>query len=445
MVHQLLSPGRVVGPYVVQGLLGRTPWATTYAALTPPNRHVALKLFEPAISNAPGVLDGLEAALVPVTQVVDPAVLRPLDAGEDDENGEAFVVTALCHYPSLAELVAVSPLPLEEVVRVLTHVGRALDGGIPHLSLKASNVFVGPPPSYDVFLADFGMDVLRRAHRRDGDASDTTWLAPEQLSTAIAEPARADVYASGILAWFALTGDVLPTGESLAEAFDAHAVTHDAPFSPPLGEVLRRALAAEPADRFASVSELAEALRGVVGANASPTVADASKRHAKATLKMRSFQLPGQIDLESSSSSELAPSPEPSAPMRTAMMPSFNGGRTSGSISAPPAPPPPSPRSATLQGAPKLISPQLPSEHVEERAPAQRTQRLAPFSLPRAVEVAGGPMPARSAPTARRPRFRIGRGQELIELARRRPVVAIAVSALVVFASVALALFAMRR
>jgi hypothetical protein len=434
----------------VQGLLGRTPWATTYAALTVPNRHVALKLFDPALTSAPGVLEELEGALMGLTQVSDSVVLRPIDAGEDVERGMAFVVTSLCHYPTLAELVSISPLGLDETASLLARLGKTLDTTVPHLGLKPTNVFVGPPPDAELLLADFGIDVLRRAHLRalgSGQKPDATWLAPEQGATQVEEPARADVYAAGLLACFALTGKALPNtrGAGQAVAPGQHATAHGVTLSGGVIEILVRALAVEPSRRFASVSEFASALRGALGPRPTGAMAKATARHARATGRIRRFRLPGQASIPPSDPALAEPTgppppttqtPTPGFDLVTPIVPSpipnptAPGPNLTKRLPAFDAPPP---SKMTMRGVPKFDAPVAP------RAP-DKTQRLSPFFVPTQFANPQPPGPANDADTARRAKFSIRTMPMVVEIARRHALILAAVAVLIAVVCVVIAI-----
>jgi serine/threonine protein kinase len=79
---------------------------------------------------------------------------------------------------------------------------------------------------------------------------------------------RSDVYALGIMGYFALTGRLPFRGASAQEIFDQHVKQAPPPLAAP-GEVLRgplpkaveRCIAKAPADRFQTAGELARALK----------------------------------------------------------------------------------------------------------------------------------------------------------------------------------------
>jgi len=301
-----LEPGRLLGRYRIQGLLGRTAWASTYAAHAD-DVEVAIKLAHDGGNELRAELHTVRDALR-----VSPGSLDNVEEGLDPETERPFFVTALCSDPSLADLVAVCPLSADEAIGLATSLAKALaplhESGAGHLAIKPTNVFVGPPPDHEVQVGDRGADLLRRTAK-----ARHRWLAPEQLDeTADRDDPRTDVFAMALLVFFALTGSsywsstdddaladelrgprILPSlrardvGVELDAAFDA---------------ALLRALSVEAAARFASARAFAEALavhgEATIGNDAKapdrPRSAPppAAERHLKATAKLVRFELP---------------------------------------------------------------------------------------------------------------------------------------------------------
>ena len=266
-----MEPGREVGGYVVEGLLGRTPWATTHAAILPPHRYVALKVLELDTEKDPETLAKLESTLVGLVDVAHPSVLGPIDAGEIDDIGAPFVVTPLAPHPSLADLVSTSPLAQEEVRDLLRQLGvaleRAREAGISHLSLKPTNVFVGPPPSHAVAVVDFGMHVLRKE-----------------------ESPKDDVHGAALLACYALSGNQGAV-EAVERNPDDLARTLGVAIDDELEAALALALRSGAADRFSTVTELAEAIQVDEPIAKAPSDR-ATARHSKASQLMPRFKMP---------------------------------------------------------------------------------------------------------------------------------------------------------
>ena len=190
-------------------------------------------------------------------------VVRFLDHGED--RTIAYIVTELVHGRDLSATLAAGRMSLAEIVDIF---GQVCDGvaaahaaGIVHRDLKPANILVGNEGG--VKVADFGLAQL------GSDAGITTlthtnvamgtfhYLAPEQRKDARAVDHRADIWALGVILYEMLTGD-LPLGS----------------FAPPSTKgppgcdrradaIVNRALAPDPSDRFATVSELGDAVRAL--------------------------------------------------------------------------------------------------------------------------------------------------------------------------------------
>jgi serine/threonine protein kinase len=166
------------------------------------------------------------------------------------------------------------------------------DVGIIHRDLKTSNIM--RDPGGRVRLMDFGIAKIEGGDRSSGGGGLTTtgqimgtpeYMSPEQcLGDKIDH--RSDVYALGVVIYETCTGSVPFRGDTPVATLFKH-IQDPVPFEGlvaariPLAAVpvLRKALAKNRADRYASASELAEALRkahqmtlsGVVPSDAAPT------------------------------------------------------------------------------------------------------------------------------------------------------------------------------
>jgi eukaryotic-like serine/threonine-protein kinase len=201
-----------------------------------------------------------------------PNAVAVYDTGEDA--GLLYLVMELVDGPSVAQLVAGGPLPVERAVRIAAQVLDALDAahasGVVHRDVKPANVLV--TKSGDAKLADFGIakrfDDLAESVTRTGLVVGTPrYLAPEQALGRPLTPAS-DVYAVGVLLYEMLTGAPPYDGATPTEAAMAHqvapvpSVTDHRPDVPsPIAAAVTRALAKDPAERFQSAHEMAVALR----------------------------------------------------------------------------------------------------------------------------------------------------------------------------------------
>lgn len=278
-----LEPGSMIGPYRVLEQAGRGGMATVYkayqAALA---RNVAIKVLPAFFADDPGFRERFRQEAVAVAKLRHPNILQVFDYG--DENGLTYIVSEFIDGGTLADQIG-RPLPVDYVTRMLGPVASALDYAhsreVLHRDVKPSNVLLardGTP-----ILSDFGLAKMMGSMPRltvSGAAVGTPeYMAPEQGSGEEIGPA-ADQYALGVVAYEMLTGRVPFSAETPLAVLIAHmhqALPLPRTVNPALSEateqVLLKALAKAPADRFPSATEFVRALGDAVrGASATPVV-----------------------------------------------------------------------------------------------------------------------------------------------------------------------------
>lgn len=241
------APGTRVGPYRVVALLGRGGMGDVYLAERADGlfeRTVALKRVRADL--APGVAARFATERQILADLVHPNIARLYAAGADDDGR-----------PWLAmEPVEGTPLPdhargrpVREQVGLMVQVCEAVQHAhqrlVVHRDLKPSNVLVTTDGR--VQLLDFGIAQMLGAGPERQRLLTRAYAAPEQLRGEAATTAS-DVYGLGALLVETLTGARPPgPGETAGLGGD-------------LGAVARKALAENPADRYASAAALAEDL-----------------------------------------------------------------------------------------------------------------------------------------------------------------------------------------
>lgn len=270
------------GPYRLEGLIGAGGTGEVYQAeLTESDDIVAIKRRTARRDGDASLSSRFHRELEVVAQLDNPHVIPVYEFGELDEL--LFAEMPLIDGVSLADLIARNGgLPPERVVPLISQVAQALDAahdrGIVHRDVKPSNVLIAELGNQHdhAYLIDFS---LTRATFGEGPTSvddrgvPTTTLryaAPERFLRGRDLDHRIDVYALGCVLYEALTGEVPFQGEELAELRQAH-VNDEVPrpselVGGPSGfdDVVARAMAKDPDDRYASAGELADAAEAVL-------------------------------------------------------------------------------------------------------------------------------------------------------------------------------------
>jgi sugar lactone lactonase YvrE len=244
------------------------------------DRTVALKVLIPALAMDGDFRERFLRESRAAAAVDDPHIIPVYEAGEAD--GVLFIAMRFVAGGDLRAVIRrEGPLPTHRAASFISPVASALDAahaaGLVHRDVKPANILVdtraGRPDH--VYLSDFGLS--KGALSSVGLTGTGQFLgtpdysAPEQVSGRAVD-GRADQYALACVAFTLLTGQrVFPRDEPLAVLL-AHTSELPAPVSaqrPDLpaatDQVLARALAKAPEDRFGTCGEFAEALREALG------------------------------------------------------------------------------------------------------------------------------------------------------------------------------------
>lgn len=270
--------GRELGEYFVFERLGAGSMAEVFKALQPSmDRMVGIKVLSPSLSHDPQFVARFRREAQIAASLEHPHILPVIDFGECEAT--LYLVMRYVNGGTLHDLIERGPLEPQVALRYLTEIGEALDYAhdrrVVHRDIKPRNVLLdeqGNP-----FIADFGLaklvDTGGLTHSGIEMIGTPHYMSPEQ---ARGQPVdgRADLYSLGVLLYQMLTGRVPFEADSTVGIVMKHisepvpAVTLAVPQLPEaLNQVVCKAMAKEPADRYQSAHELTQAVAAALGAS----------------------------------------------------------------------------------------------------------------------------------------------------------------------------------
>jgi Protein kinase domain/Domain of unknown function (DUF4328) len=255
-------------------------------------RPVALKLLPPALAGDPDFRARFLREMRVAAAIDHPNIVPIYRAGED--RGLLYLAMRYVHASDLRRLLeGGGGLDPARALAILDQVARALDAaharGLVHRDVKPGNILLAPPvldgDAEHVYLVDFGLARADSDDRSIGGGGSflgtPRYASPEQAAGRPVD-GRTDGYALGCVLYECLTGRPPFSGGSGEALLLAHLeaapprVTTLRPDLPPaIDQVIARALAKVPDDRFPScralVAAARQALAPTVRSRISPT------------------------------------------------------------------------------------------------------------------------------------------------------------------------------
>jgi predicted Ser/Thr protein kinase len=270
--------GRSIGNWRVTTLIGRGGMGRVYRAVQPNiGARVAIKVLAGDRACDAGALERFVAEARATSLARHENIVNVLDVRVLEDGAPCIVMEYLDGEP-LSAIVARGCLPPCEVARLALEVLAALANahakGVVHRDLKPENVFI--TPEGHVKVLDFGVAKLTGSANltQSGTFLGTpAYLSPEQVREAKHLDGRADLYSLGVLMFEALTGRLPFEAESTFDLLRAHveakvpdvrALRPDVPDV--LAAIVARALAKDPASRYADAETMARALSAALPA-----------------------------------------------------------------------------------------------------------------------------------------------------------------------------------
>ncbi|MBI4957407.1 MAG: serine/threonine protein kinase [Myxococcales bacterium] len=291
MTSPAAAPDRYIGREILNGQfkilkkIGTGGMGAVYQALQPEmNRMVAVKILHSKLKARKDLVSRFRREARAMSHLSHPNTVKVMMYGEL-EQGELYIVMEFLEGRNLNQIVRkTGPMPVERAIPVLIQVCGALQEahelGIIHRDLKPENIFLTNSAGLTDFakVLDFGLAKVTERELRPGSIMLTQegmvfgtpeFMSPEQAQGRVLD-ARSDIYSLAIILYEGLTGKLPFDAKTSMEHIQMHVMKQPIPldervpgktFPPGLGAVIARALAKDPAARYASATEFADALR----------------------------------------------------------------------------------------------------------------------------------------------------------------------------------------
>jgi WD40 repeat protein/serine/threonine protein kinase len=264
--------GEPLRGYRLLELLGEGAFGAVHRAFQPEvGREVAVKIVHPRLAKDPEFIRRFAAEAQLVARLEHPHIVPAYDYWRDP--GGAYLVMRYLRGGSLRQLLAAQgPLEPDRAAQVIDDVASALAAahrlGVVHRDVQPANILFDEEGN--TYLSDFGiardLATARSARGRMSPGDIAYYLSPEEARGETATQ-RADTYSLGLVLYECLTARRAvtdsPSDRSAREREGPiPSVTATRPdLQPAIDEVIGRATAAEPADRYLEVLDLASAAR----------------------------------------------------------------------------------------------------------------------------------------------------------------------------------------
>jgi serine/threonine protein kinase len=262
--------GKQIGPYQIDSFIGRGGMALVYKAFHPGmNRFVAIKLLPYDLHNDQMYADLFKKEAQLITELQHPHILPVYGYGETE--AYVYILMQLIERGTLFELMRGVSLTLGRIYDIISQVGSALayahSRGIVHRDVKPQNILIDERGS--CWLTDFGISKILAVSSgltSKGIIGTPDYMSPEQAIGKRVD-ARSDIYSFGVVLYEMVAGRLPFRAETPIATIIQHVHaepplprTFDQKIPMSVEQVILKALAKDPADRFHEVTDMIHVL-----------------------------------------------------------------------------------------------------------------------------------------------------------------------------------------
>jgi serine/threonine protein kinase len=278
-----LAVGQVLdGKYRIVRLLGEGAMGAVFEGEnTRIKRRVAIKVLHAAVAARKDLVDRFEREAQAAGRIGSEHIVEVLDLGELPD-GSRYLVMEFLDGQSLSSrieqygrLLPAQALPM--IRQLLVGLAAAHQAGIVHRDLKPDNIFLLKERAGQrdfVKIVDFGVSKFSPLNGEEAKMTQTGavmgtpyYMSPEQAKGAKDIDHRSDLFSVGVILYEAVTGRVPFDGETFNELMFKIALQDPPPpesivpgLDAGIGRLIRRALARDPAQRFANATDFVGAI-----------------------------------------------------------------------------------------------------------------------------------------------------------------------------------------
>ena len=270
----------LAGKYLIEKLIKNGGMGSVYVGKhVLMDKTVAIKVLRPSLALDDNVVRRFSREAKAASRISHPHAVSVTDFGES-ENGVVFLVMEYLDGRTLKEIIkSEGPMKLARAIEIIRQVAGALDAaheqGVVHRDLKSDNIMLSQTNGGDwAKVLDFGIAKIQQSETHDADITAANlvigtpqYMSPEQCSQSTAIDARSDIYSLGIIIYEMLAAQLPFTGESptvimMKQVQEPPPSILDARPELPgsIAQVISKALAKQPQDRYQTAGELSRAL-----------------------------------------------------------------------------------------------------------------------------------------------------------------------------------------